>query len=205
MSSTSLERIRSHCCPTHLMPSNCGPRGIHPRLSFNDPSAQSYTGGQAYFIPQSDPGTYISTIAVDHSSVVRGQLLGGTPANLLFAVYPNTLVIPGPAFWNQTVSGNWNVGSNWSSQAVPSGAGVEADFLSSTSSVGGAGSPTKNGLVTPGNVYTDVAQTVGIMNFDNANGYVIDSQRGLADSGGCRKQCRPSSTCSPAHRKSTCR
>ena len=113
----------------------------------------------------------------DHSTQFRGQATG-TPFNMLFAVYSNSVVIPGPSFWNVTSSGNWNVASNWSSQSVPNGIGVEADFLSSTSQVNGT-PPAKNGLIANGNDFTDTPVTVGTMNFDNSNTYVLDGAGSL--------------------------
>jgi hypothetical protein len=101
---------------------------------------------------------------------------------MLFAVYPNTIAVSGPNFWSKTVSGDWNVAANWSGQVVPGSASdtfKEADFLSTGSTVGGAGSPAKTGISAPSNVYTDTPQTVGTMNFDNANGYVIDGAGSL--------------------------
>jgi PEP-CTERM motif len=144
-----------------------------PQTFFQRASGQSYTGGQAYALPASDaPGDM-----VDMSTQFRGQATG-TPFNMLFAVYSNSVVIPGPAFWNVTSSGNWNVASNWSSQSIPNGIGVEADFLSSTSQVNGT-PPTKNGLTANGNVFTDTPVTVGTMNFDNSNTYVLDGAGSL--------------------------
>jgi PEP-CTERM motif len=145
-----------------------------PTTFFQRTNGQSYTGGQAYAITDA---SQIAATQVDHSTVFRGQATGN-PINMLFAVYSNSVVIPGPSFWNVTSSGNWNVASNWSSLSVPSGIGAEADFLSPTSTVNGV-PPTKNGLSANGNVFTDTAQTVGIMNFDNSHTYVLDGAGSL--------------------------
>ncbi len=145
-----------------------------PTTFFQRSVGQSYTGGQAYQI--TDPSV-IATSQVDHSTVFRGQSTN-PPINMLFSVYSNSVVIPGPSFWGVTSSGNWNVATNWSSQSVPGGIGAEAVFLSPTSEVIGV-PPTKNGLSSYGNVFTDIPQTVGIMNFDNSHTYVIDGAGSL--------------------------
>jgi hypothetical protein len=67
---------------------------------------------------------------------------------------------PTTSVWAFAGSGDWNVSGNWSTGAVPNGPGQEADFGS---------------IITANqNVYTDIAVTAGILNFNNAHTYVID-------------------------------
>jgi hypothetical protein len=63
-----------------------------------------------------------------------------------------------PQQWITPGSGNWNLASNWSG-VVPNAVGSEADFY---------GAATSNCTV-----YTDQPVTVGTINFNNANTYVL--------------------------------
>jgi hypothetical protein len=67
--------------------------------------------------------------------------------------------------WSPDSSGDWNSTGNWSIFSVPNGIGVEADFM---------GAITQNR-----NIYTDIPVTVGTLNFNNANKYVIDGAGSL--------------------------
>jgi hypothetical protein len=64
-----------------------------------------------------------------------------------------------PQTWTPTSSGNWNSVANWSGATIPNAVGAEADFY---------GAITANSTV-----YTDQPITVGTINFNNANTYVI--------------------------------
>jgi hypothetical protein len=61
--------------------------------------------------------------------------------------------------WNVSNSGDWNVASNWTSSAVPRGAGAEADLTGAISS--------------PQTIFTNNAVALGTLNFDNPNTYLI--------------------------------
>jgi hypothetical protein len=68
-------------------------------------------------------------------------------------------IAPTGSTWIVNGSGDWNVLGNWASGVVPNGVGAQADFL---------------GAITASHtVYSDVAITAGIINFNNANSYVI--------------------------------
>jgi arabinogalactan endo-1,4-beta-galactosidase len=60
--------------------------------------------------------------------------------------------------WNTSASSDWNTAGNWTNGS-PNGAGVEADFFSAIS-----------GMQT---ISTSSAITLGTMNFNNANSYII--------------------------------
>ncbi len=64
-----------------------------------------------------------------------------------------------PQQWTPTSSGNWNSVANWSGGTIPNAVDAEADFY---------GAITANSTV-----YTDQPITVGTINFNNANKYVI--------------------------------
>ena len=64
-----------------------------------------------------------------------------------------------PSQWSPNSSGDWNVAGNWTNSTVPNGVGVEADFF---------GAITSNHTV-----FTDAADTVGIINFNNAFTYEL--------------------------------
>jgi hypothetical protein len=65
----------------------------------------------------------------------------------------------GISTWNTNGSGDWNVGSNWSTGIIPTGIGVEADLLSVISS--------------NHTVFSDTGITLGTLTINNANTYVI--------------------------------
>jgi hypothetical protein len=64
-----------------------------------------------------------------------------------------------PQQWTPTGSGNWNNVANWNGSTIPNAVGAEADFF---------GAITANSTV-----YTDQPVTVGTINFNNANTYVV--------------------------------
>jgi hypothetical protein len=76
---------------------------------------------------------------------------------------PST-VAGGATAWNVATSGDWNVASNWTA-GVPNAPGAEADFLGA--------------ITAPHTVYTDIPVTVGILNFNNTNQYVISGAGSL--------------------------
>jgi len=81
---------------------------------------------------------------------------------------------PTTTIWSVAGSGDWNASGNWSTGSVPNGPGQEADFF---------GAITANH-----NVYSDIAITAGILNFNNANTYVIDGA-GSVDDADLHRQC----------------
>jgi hypothetical protein len=61
--------------------------------------------------------------------------------------------------WGRNSSGDWNTPANWTNVIVPNAAGAEADFL---------------GAIPSGHtVFSDTPITVGTLNFNNPNTYVI--------------------------------
>ncbi|HEY1921744.1 MAG TPA: glycosyl hydrolase 53 family protein [Tepidisphaeraceae bacterium] len=60
--------------------------------------------------------------------------------------------------WNSSASSDWNTSGNWTNGS-PTGAGVEADFFGAISSLQ--------------TISTSTAITLGTMNFNNANSYII--------------------------------
>ena len=137
----------------------------------------TYTSGVVAGRGTTDP-TVLASIQQDHSTQFRSGNPVGATTNLLFAVYDAN--IPGPAFFDNESSGNWDTASIWSTGVVPNASGVEADFLSPNSTFATTGTNpaytrTDDGLTTTGNVFTDTAKTLGFMNFDNSTAsYVID-------------------------------
>jgi hypothetical protein len=92
-----------------------------------------------------------------------------TATNASNAAFTNLSVTVGSATtnstWNVIGSGDWNVATNWANQVVPNGAGAEADLT---------------GAIPSGNtVYTNTADTVGILHFNNANEYVVSGAGNL--------------------------
>ncbi len=73
--------------------------------------------------------------------------------------------IAGPATWNVNSGGDWNVSGNWSGNQVPTGAGAEAHFGSITTSAR--------------TVYSDLAVTLGWLDFNSANTYVLAGSANL--------------------------
>jgi len=71
----------------------------------------------------------------------------------------------GTVAWNIDGSGNWNTGSNWASGTIPNGIDATASFLDK--------------ITAARTVYTDTPVTVGTLNFDNANTYVITGSSSL--------------------------
>jgi lysophospholipase L1-like esterase len=61
--------------------------------------------------------------------------------------------------WAPDAAGDWNSASNWNNGVVPNAAGAEADFFGAISSTH--------------TIYSDTPVTVGLINFDNANQYVL--------------------------------
>ncbi|CAN5586273.1 hypothetical protein BH09PLA1_BH09PLA1_26980 [soil metagenome] len=66
---------------------------------------------------------------------------------------------PSTSQWAPTTSGDWNVAGNWVSGTVPNSIGAQADFL--------------GGITAPATVYSNTAITVGTINFNNPNTFVI--------------------------------
>jgi formylglycine-generating enzyme required for sulfatase activity len=64
-----------------------------------------------------------------------------------------------PPQWAPNASGDWNVATNWNGGLVPNGVDAEADFFGAIS--------------TNQTVYSNAPITVGTLNFNNANTYVI--------------------------------
>lgn len=72
---------------------------------------------------------------------------------------------PSVPTWNMDSSGDWNNANNWNTFTVPNGVGAAAQFQSA--------------ITADRNVYTDVPITVGSLDFNNANKYVIDGAGSL--------------------------
>lgn len=76
----------------------------------------------------------------------------------LFKFNTGAMFVPGPG-WAKNGSGDWNHASNWLSGIVPNGIGAQADFT---------------GIINANRtVYTDAAITVGTLQFENVNTYVL--------------------------------
>jgi hypothetical protein len=88
-------------------------------------------------------GTFCQNLASDASGVY--EIINSAPT-------------PKPT-WALNSSGDWNILSDWSTGYVPDAIGAEADFFGSITSAH--------------TVFTDFGVTVGILNFNNANTYVI--------------------------------
>jgi hypothetical protein len=73
---------------------------------------------------------------------------------------------PTASEWNPNASGDWNSSGNWKNGSVPNSAGAEADFFSA--------------ITSNHTVFTDTAVTAGILNFNNANTYVIGGSGSLS-------------------------
>jgi hypothetical protein len=79
----------------------------------------------------------------------------------LAKAFPSTAA----AVWIPNVSGNWNLSTSWANGTVPNTAGAEADLFGA--------------IAAPHTAYSDTAVTVGTLNFNNANTYVIDGAGSL--------------------------
>jgi hypothetical protein len=64
----------------------------------------------------------------------------------------------GASAWNISGSGDWNVATNWTN-GVPNGVDAEADLF--------------NSITATHTVYTDIPITLGTLNFNNTNTYVV--------------------------------
>jgi hypothetical protein len=71
----------------------------------------------------------------------------------------NVNYTPGPSQWVPNGLGDWNAAGNWASATVPNAVDAEADFFGAISA--------------NHSVYTDVPVTVGTVNFNNANTYLV--------------------------------
>ena len=91
-------------------------------------------------------------VAYDSATAV-GSTFG--QASTLYTVVEQA---PPTPTWKSAASGDWNSSTNWLN-AIPNGIGQEADF--------------QGALGTNGTVFTNTAETVGTMNFNNTSSYVI--------------------------------
>ena len=133
----------------------------------------SSTGGDAnvptldYEAPGSTDGQWVTGTFVADSSLTETLDLAasnsnsssgdsGSPQVNLFQLRDITNVVPPQ--WITNASGDWNNPNNWST-VIPNGVGAEADFF---------GTITSNHTV-----YTDQPITLGTIDFNNANTYVL--------------------------------
>jgi hypothetical protein len=126
-----------------------------------NPGAMGYaSSGQLY-------GTSTTAGAAENSSTNRGQFIGGSARQMLFAVYAEPSNVS--ATWNIAGSGDWNVGNNWSLGTVPNGPGATANL----------------GSALTGNhtVYSDTAITLNVLNFNNSHEYVVAGAGSLTMTG----------------------
>jgi hypothetical protein len=96
-----------------------------------------------------------------------GSVVSGQSQSVLIdtADFDGPGTAPTNSAWAVNGSGDWNSGGNWINGTVPNVAGGEADFFS---------------VITANhNVYTDIADIVGTMNFNNTKTYVIDGAGSL--------------------------
>jgi autotransporter-associated beta strand protein len=100
------------------------------------------------------PGTYTYSIG----SATQVDLLEDGPI---------TSTTPFTGQWNSSGGGNWGIGSNWSSIAIPDGAGATASFLNSP------------GLTSAGSVNLDSNRSVGHLVFDSSSSYTIAAGGGV--------------------------
>jgi len=115
-----------------------------------------YTGGQVYATNDNVNGP------VELSTTSRNQVSGSARA-MLMAIYAEPNIVT--ATWNVNTGGDWNVGSNWALGSSPNGPGAVANFTSAISA--------------NHTVFTDTAVTVGTINFNNTNKYVLSGAASL--------------------------
>lgn len=105
------------------------------------------------------PSAYIDDVGI-WDRVLSGSEISqiyteGLKGNALISI-----VVPPPAnHWAPAASGDWNVANNWSDAIIPNGVDAIGNLTSSISS--------------HQTVYTDTDITLGTLNFDNANTYVL--------------------------------
>src|SRR5207247_5731309 len=75
------------------------------------------------------------------------------------------LVVRTPSQWNLTGGGNWSPAGSWSSNGVPNAIDAAANLGSS--------------ITGPATVTLNTAQTVGTLNFDNSNQYIVAGSNAL--------------------------
>jgi hypothetical protein len=89
--------------------------------------------------------------------IQKGPFTGSTYYDNVFI--RDAAAVPTPTAWNVDANGNWSLGTNWSPTTPPNAAGAIANFGS---------------IITAARTVTlDAPQTVGAINFDNANSYSI--------------------------------
>ncbi|WP_428938065.1 hypothetical protein [Fontivita pretiosa] len=90
--------------------------------------------------------------------------IGGTPGLQQIAAFFDDVVLDGPGIppsstWAIDNSGDWHRSDNWANLQIPNAVDAEANFM---------------GVITsPQTVFNNLATTVGRMQFDNTNTYVI--------------------------------
>jgi hypothetical protein len=98
-----------------------------------------------------------SNLSVSRNTLTANGQAGAAPRTFAIALYQ-------PYDWNLPSGGDWNTTSNWLNGIVPTGIGMEADFL--------------NAITAPATVTSTQGDTVGILNFNSPFPYT------LADGGG---------------------
>ncbi|MBC8107292.1 MAG: hypothetical protein H7Z14_11930, partial [Anaerolineae bacterium] len=96
--------------------------------------------------------------------VFLGYDFGGNGSGPVSAFWDDAILdgpgtAPSAAQWAPTTSGDWNIAGNWVSGTIPNSIGAQADFLA--------------GVTAPTTVYSNLPVTVGTINFNNSNTFVI--------------------------------
>jgi autotransporter-associated beta strand protein len=104
-------------------------------------------------------GTLNTSFSIANSQVGKVYgLLNNTTAKTIELTIDDAVI----ASWNVDGGGSWNTGGNWSPVGVPNNLGAIATFGSILS-----------GANAPATITVDGPKKVGVMNFDNANQYII--------------------------------
>ena len=132
------------------------------------------TGTQVYFLnsntyTQESDAQYTAPAAATYVEIAFTTATGAVPGSTA-QIYLDDVSFAAPAAvagvsaWASTGSGDWNVAANWTN-GVPNAIGSEADLFSA--------------LTANHTVYTDVAVTLGTLNFNNPNTYVVSGAGSL--------------------------
>jgi hypothetical protein len=145
------------------------PGGFGPNPDPNEPPGP----GNVTPLPAPSTGNWIqfsmnlSAPAGATKAKVAGAYTGGTNGGGGISAFLDDMIFDGPGNlptpigndWVPTTSGDWNSINNWASTVIPNDIGASANFL---------------GTITASRtVYSDLPVTVGTINFNNANQYVI--------------------------------
>jgi hypothetical protein len=133
------------------------------------------TGGQVYFPNSTTYSQYGNMKYTAPAGATYAEIAFTTATGAVTGSYSQIMIddvsltapatsTTGVSQWNLAGAGQWDLGANWTN-GYPNGIGAEADLLSSTTGT--------NGITANHSIYADVPITLGTLNFNNTNTYVV--------------------------------